>query len=107
MVKQQKSGMKVYRPEKPGVLDSLKMNLLKSFIPSIRENIKKIDPVIASQLATVELREGETSAAYLITIGSDDVVYMLTCAFDDNDKVVRIVDEQPVTDFLENILNTL
>jgi len=92
---------------KESVMDTMKRNLLRGFIPQIKENLKNINPFLEEKLLLVQLEAGETKAGFLLIAGSDKVAYMLTVAFDDQDQVKRIVETIPVIDFIENLLKLI
>jgi len=92
---------------KKDIMETMKRNLLRGFIPQIKENLTNINPFLKEKLLLVPLEGGETHAGYVLVIGSDDVAHMLTVAFDEDDKVVRIVEDITVIDFIENLLKLI
>ncbi len=92
---------------KPNIMDQMKLNLIRGFIPKIRENLEKVNPFVAEKLAAVPLLENETHSGYLLVLGTDNVAYMCTVTFDEIDAVKRIVEQIPATEFLENLLKLI
>jgi hypothetical protein len=93
--------------EKTSVMDTMKRNLLRGFIPQIKANLANINPFIQEKLALVPLQEGETHAGYLLVSGGDGIAYIVTAKFNDDDKIVGVEENMPAVDFIENLLKLI
>lgn len=93
------------KKEATGSNPLLKM-MLRQFLPTIREKLENIDPFIADTLAAVPLQYPEEYAAYMLAMNGD-VAMVLTATFDGNNKLVRQVNSQKASVFVENILSQI
>lgn len=88
--------------EKKGLGNSsLMRNLVKSFLPSI--DVKMIDSFISNQLNSIELKDGEVIAAFMIT-EVKEVPMFHTIVLNDDDQVVRLIKSVKVSEFVNNLL---
>lgn len=94
------------KPKKQATGNPMLKMLLRQFLPTIREKLENIDPFIAETLADVQLLHGEEYAAYMLAMNGD-VAMVLTATFDGNNKLVRQVNSQKASDFVENILKQI
>lgn len=79
--------------------------MLKQFLPLITDKIHQIDPALKDILSSIELKEGEKYAVFMLTVNpADDVVYILSVCMNETDSVTRIVSRQKLTDFINSLL---
>lgn len=93
------------KKEATGSNPLLKM-MLRQFLPTIREKLQNIDPFLSDTLAAVALQPGEEYAAYMLAMNGD-VAMVLTATFDAENKLVRQVNAQKASDFVETILSQI
>ena len=82
-------------------------NMIKGFVPLISQNLGAVNDFLVNYLDGVELQDGEVRTSIVCSTASDGQAYIIVCAFDENDKVIRLVSKSTVTDFISLIIKNL
>lgn len=84
----------------------MNFGLIKSLIPMVKPQLPKVEEAIADALNNVQLNEemGEKYAGFVILQNKPTGSKILCCAFNENDKVVRVISKSMVADFLLNLI---
>lgn len=90
-----------------GKMNPIMRNLLKSFVPQIKEGIQNIDPFLKQKLEDVELLPGEDRAIFLITVNDEGVASICTVTVDEDDKLTRVIDAVTVGDFITGLMQMI
>lgn len=94
------------KPKTEEKINPFMKNMLKGLIPMIKGKLPEINTFMKGYLSEIELREWETKAGIVCLVGSDDVAYILTVAFDKDDTVKRVIKKVSAVDFIETILKS-
>jgi len=79
-------------------------NMLKGLIPMISGKLPEINGFLKKYLSEIELQEWETKACILCMMGKDDTAYILTCTFDRDDTLKRVINRVSAVEFIQNLL---
>ncbi|MCQ2605400.1 MAG: hypothetical protein MJ204_02765 [Bacteroidales bacterium] len=84
----------------------MNFGLIKSLIPMVKPQLPKVEEAIAEALNNVQLNEemGEKYAGFVVLQNKPTGAKILCCAFNENDKVVRVISKSMVADFLLNLI---
>lgn len=77
-------------------------NLLKGFIPTIKDKLPVVNDYITSYLANIELQDGETEAV-IFCISDLGVAWIVTAAICENE-IKRVVNRVKATDFMAEMI---
>jgi len=93
--------------EKVSPMDAIKRNMLKAFIPQIKENLTVINPFLQQKLSEVVLEDGEAEAVFMIAVDKSGVSHVVTATLDENSLIKRVVSSVTVVDFIESLLKMI
>jgi len=79
-------------------------NMLKGLIPMISGKLPELNGFLKKYLAEIDLLEWESKAAILCMMGSDDKAYILTCTFDSEDHLRRVIKKVSAIEFIQTLL---
>lgn len=85
----------------------LGLNMVKSIIPMIEPHLGKVEIAVNESLQKVQLNEetGEKYASFVIFATKEGGANIACCTYDVNDKLVRQVSTQSLTDFLKDLIS--
>jgi hypothetical protein len=92
--------------KKPEKINPMLKMMLRQFVPVIREKLQAISPTIEKTIAEVQLQPGEEYAAYMVAMNGPDAM-VLTATFTPDNKLSRMINSQPASVFIENLINNI
>lgn len=78
-------------------------SILKMLAPMAKQNLPMVEKALCQRLNETQLIDGETYAAYVLTVANDHAQLSL-CAFTHDDQCQRIVESNPLIDELLKLL---
>lgn len=91
---------------KDETMNPIMRNMIKSFLPMLKKKLPEFEGYLRNYISGIELHGKETRAGIVISNGTDNV-FILIAAFDDNDTVIRIIQQLPAVEFLEPLLKQI
>lgn len=84
----------------------LTQSLIRSLIPIAKKNINNINDALVSRMDGIELQEGESYAAFVLTKLNGNCK-VSTCTFTEEDKLSRQIDVKDLSDVIEQLLKLI
>ena len=83
------------------------LNMVQSLIPMIESHLGNVEVAVNESLQKVKLNEesGEKYATFVIFAKQDGGANISCCTYDVNDKLVRQINTQSLTDFLKDLIS--
>lgn len=81
--------------------------MVKQMLPLLKNEVKKIDAIIAKSLSEVDLLEHETQAAYFIVTDKNKVAYVLLVTVNADDTICRLIHKEKLQDFISNKISKI
>ena len=84
----------------------MNLGMISALIPMVKPQLPKVEEAIADALKKVQLNAETTEkyAGFVIVGNKQNCAKILCCTFDESDKVVRVISQSMVADFLLNLI---